>query len=109
MFIAIYEFEIKTGKRGAFEAAWLKVTQGIYKDCGSLGSRLHSTGDDTPNTMVGYAQWPDRASWEAISLVESAPEYREASAEMHACLAKSRTVYKMQVESDYLQRIPFAI
>lgn len=109
MFIAIYEFQIKPGQIAAFQAAWHQVTQGVYLDCGSLGSRLHSTGDATPDTMVAYAQWPDRATWEAMSFSESAERYQAASTAMKACLVSSRTVYQMNVEADYLQRIPFAI
>ncbi|WP_419835595.1 antibiotic biosynthesis monooxygenase family protein [Endozoicomonas atrinae] len=61
MFIAVYEFEIKAGTEAEFRKAWLEVTKVIYQQCGSFGSRLH-TSDDS-NILVGYAQWPDREQW----------------------------------------------
>ena len=61
MFIALYEFKIKPNKEKQFRAAWLKLTEGIYKNCGSFGSRLHSTQDK--NIYIGYAQWPDKKNW----------------------------------------------
>lgn len=41
MFIAIYQFSVKPGHEHAFRQAWLALTQGIYLQRGSLGSRLH--------------------------------------------------------------------
>ncbi|MBC8451510.1 MAG: antibiotic biosynthesis monooxygenase [Planctomycetes bacterium] len=103
MFIAIYEFTVKPGQTQAFEAAWLALTQGIYRHCGSLGSRLHSTGTDL---MVAYAQWPDRADWLAAQDVELDPAAQAASAAMHACLTSSRTAHELEVTSDYLRAAP---
>lgn len=60
MFIAIYRFSVKTGHEHAFRLAWLELTQGIYLQRGSLGSRLHR---EVGGKFIGYAQWPSRAAW----------------------------------------------
>lgn len=100
MFIAVYEFEVKTGKEALFREAWLKVTKAIYQHCGSFGSRLHTS--DKLNTMVAYAQWPSQAQWEKVSELTDA-HYQRARDEMNNCLVQAKTVYKLEVSDDYLQ------
>ncbi|MDV6251089.1 antibiotic biosynthesis monooxygenase family protein [Vibrio sp. EA2] len=100
MFIAVYEFEIKEGTETLFRNAWLEVTKAIYQHCGSFGSRLHTS--DTPNILIGYAQWPSREQWEKDSELTDAL-YQKARNEMHDCLVQSKTVYKLEVCDDYLQ------
>lgn len=100
MFIAVYEFEIKVGTEVSFRNAWLDVTKAIYKNCGSYGSRLHTS--DKPNILVGYAQWPSRELWEKISDLTD-ESYQRARNEMYSCLVQSKMVYELEVSDDYLQ------
>lgn len=100
MFIAVYEFEIKTGMEATFRQAWLEVTQAIYQYCGSFGSRLHAS--DKPDIFVGYAQWPNRAQWEKDHALTDAL-YLKARDEMRNCLVQSKTVYELEVSDDFLQ------
>ncbi|MBU1294806.1 MAG: antibiotic biosynthesis monooxygenase [Gammaproteobacteria bacterium] len=100
MFIAVYEFEIKEGTEASFRNAWLEVTKAIYKNCGSFGSRLHTS--DKPNILVGYAQWPSREQWEKITDLTD-ELYQSARNEMRRCLVQSKTVYELEVCDDYLQ------
>jgi hypothetical protein len=72
----------------------------IYKNCGSYGSRLHTS--DKPNILVGYAQWPSREQWEKISDLTD-EGYQRARNEMRRCLVQSKTVYELEVCDDYLQ------
>lgn len=102
MFIAVYEFEIKTGTEEAFRAAWLDVTKAIYQFCGSYGSRLHRS--ENPLIFVGYAQWPDRAQWEKDHQLTD-PVYLAARQKMRDCLVQTRTVYTLDVCDDYLQSV----
>ena len=98
MFIAIYEFDVKTGHEQEFIAAWLQLTKGIHEHHGSLGSRLHR---DKNGRFIGYAQWPDRATWERDWPAEdllAAPRTR-----MRSCLNGSNTIYEAEVVADYLQ------
>ena len=41
MFIVVYKFEVKPGRKGSFEKSWKDLTHLIYDYTGSLGSRLH--------------------------------------------------------------------
>ncbi|WP_419535472.1 antibiotic biosynthesis monooxygenase family protein [Endozoicomonas sp.] len=100
MFIAVYEFEIKQGTEAEFRKAWLEVTKVIYQQCGSFGSRLHTSDD--PSILVGYAQWPSREQWEKDHELTDAV-YLVARQKMKDCLVQSKTVYKLEVSDDYLQ------
>jgi heme-degrading monooxygenase HmoA len=66
MFVAVYRWKLKEGQEEKFREGWRRRTGEIYRKCGSLGSRLHRAED---GTWVGYAQWPDRRSWEAARQV----------------------------------------
>lgn len=61
MFIALYRWKVKEGLENKFKEGWHRRTQEIYMKCGSLGSRLHRAED---GTWFGYAQWPDKSTWE---------------------------------------------
>ncbi|NNG00405.1 MAG: antibiotic biosynthesis monooxygenase [Desulfobacteraceae bacterium] len=106
MFIALYEFKIKEGMSGTFQRSWLKTTQGIYHEFGSLGSRLHKTEDFL--TFVAYAQWPSKEQW-VKDKGDLGDEYFSARSEMWKCIADSRTVYEMEVTDDYLHSLPFVV
>jgi quinol monooxygenase YgiN len=103
VFIALYEFEVVQGKEDDFRQHWLKTTQGIYRECGSLGSRLHKTSKS--NIYVGYAQWPIQEVWSNGELTDD--EYLVARSRMSECLVSSKTIYEMEVTDDYLQSVEF--
>jgi heme-degrading monooxygenase HmoA len=63
MFIALYRWKIIAGKEETFREGWRRVTEEIYRKCGSKGSRLHIAED---GTFVGYAQWNSREDWEKM-------------------------------------------
>ena len=104
MFIAIYEFRVRSEASECFRAAWLSVTQTIYRRCGSLGSRLHRAG---PQQFVAYAQWPSQSHWESLETGDWTAEEQAASQAMQACLESSKTLHKLEVCDDYLQAAPF--
>lgn len=99
MFIAIYEFDVKAGLEAEFRSYWSKTTEGICRECGSLGSRLHST--DKPNIFVAYAQWPSKEHWQNSRLADE--EYLSYRTSMRECLNSSRTVYELEVVEDHLR------
>jgi hypothetical protein len=68
MFIALYRWKIKEGFDSKFQEGWHRRTLEIYQKCGSLGSRLHRAED---GTWFGYAQWPDKATWETARDIPS--------------------------------------
>ncbi|MGO1296511.1 MAG: antibiotic biosynthesis monooxygenase family protein [Vibrio sp.] len=99
MFIAVYEFTLKAHRHSEFRQAWRQVTEGIYLQCGSYGSRLHRT--DNPDVYIAYAQWPNRELW-AKNHVITGEKYLKAREQMRACLLNSQTRYSMTVCDDYL-------
>ena len=61
MFVAVYWWRVHPGKEDQFRAAWRRGTEHITRIYGSHGSRLHQ---DRDGRFVGYAEWPDEASWQ---------------------------------------------
>ena len=60
MFVAVYWWRVHPGKEEQFRKAWHRGTELITQIYGSYGSRLHRDGD---GRFVGYAEWPDEATW----------------------------------------------
>ena len=60
MFVAVYWWRVHPGKEDQFREAWRRGTEKITKIYGSYGSRLHRNLD---GRFVGYAEWPDEATW----------------------------------------------
>lgn len=60
-FAVIYQWRIKPGMEVQFREAWESLTAVLAGKRGARGSRLHRTDN---GTVVAYAQWPDRATWE---------------------------------------------
>jgi hypothetical protein len=62
MFAVIYRWKLLPGREAEFEQGWRAGTEAIANELGGWGSRLHR-GEG--QIAVAYAQWPDRATWEA--------------------------------------------
>ena len=60
MFVAVYWWRVHPGKEEQFRAAWRRGTELITQIYGSFGSRLHQNSD---GRFIGYAEWPDEATW----------------------------------------------
>jgi quinol monooxygenase YgiN len=74
-FAVLYRWRLRAGMEQQFLQQWSSSTERIMKEEGGLGSRLHQAED---GTWVGYAQWPDRATWEhARSLSSTDPAGRQ--------------------------------
>lgn len=77
MFVAVYWWRVRPGKEEQFREAWRRGTRLITATYGSFGSRLHQ---DQDGRFVGYAEWPDEATWQAAFAAHMAyddPEARE--------------------------------
>lgn len=100
MFTVIYEFVIKKGFDIEFREAWIDHTEYVFADCGSLGSRLHTTNVD--RTYVAYAQWPNRETW-----LEATERYRDVPPvtlmEMKKYLISSSVLRELKVSDDLLK------
>ncbi|MBE9547956.1 MAG: antibiotic biosynthesis monooxygenase [Proteobacteria bacterium] len=101
MFIAIYEFQVKSGSEDSFRESWSKLTHCIFQQNGSLGSRLHKQDEDR---FVAYAQWPDRQSWESSREKGLNEEGEIARRQMWETLEAASTVYELDLVDDYLQQ-----
>jgi quinol monooxygenase YgiN len=85
MFIALYRWKVKEGHEREFREGWHQLTEEIYRNRGSLGSRLHQAED---GTWVAYAQWPDRKTYDAarsITIADSSARamFRESIEEAY--------------------------
>lgn len=58
----LLEFEVKKGFEDKFLKAWDETTEIIYRNFGSLGSRLHC---EEEGLYVAYAQWPSIEVYES--------------------------------------------
>ncbi|OKY25031.1 antibiotic biosynthesis monooxygenase [Thalassotalea sp. PP2-459] len=107
-FAVIFEFVVKEGYEEQFISAWSQTTQGIYLFKGSLGSRLHRNKD---GALIAYAQWPDEQTYRKAANIEMSAEYEQHRKVMldSLNLERTRTLFEMEVEFDYLQRRSFEI
>ena len=101
MFIAVYEYRLKSGHEQSFREAWPTLTHCIFQQNGSLGSRLHKLDDDR---FIAYAQWPDRQAWERSGEKGLNEEGEIARQQMWATLDAASTVYELDLVEDYLQQ-----
>lgn len=100
MLSIILEFDVLDGKDDEFIAAWTECTEVIYKNFGSLGSRLHKSEN---GSYVAYAQWPNEtiynnsSEWPAPLI-----KYRD---KMRTLLknGRPRVLHKLKVEVDLLK------
>ena len=105
MFVAVYWWRIHPGKEEQFREAWRRGTTQITQIYGSYGSRLHCNSD---GRYVGYAEWPDEATWRdafernmAYPDTEARRMFVDAIAESSA---DGRPVFTMTVTDDLLTR-----
>lgn len=101
MFVAVYWWRVHAGKEAQFRKAWRRGTELITARYGSFGSRLHR---DRDGRFIGYAEWPDEATWQAAydaKMVYDEPETRSAFV---AAVADAGLAFTMEVTDDLLER-----
>ena len=105
MFVAVYWWRVHPGKEEQFRAAWRRGTEHITRIYGSFGSRLHRERD---GRFVGYAEWPDEATWRSAfdrRMVYDEPETRAAFLDAVAeTPADADPIFTMHVTDDLLLR-----
>jgi quinol monooxygenase YgiN len=103
MFVAVYWWRVHPGKEEQFRKAWRRGTDLIRERYGSYGSRLHRDAD---GRFVGYAEWPDEATWRAAfdqKMVYDDPETRAAFVDAIAEVpADAEPIFTMTVTDDLL-------
>ena len=103
MFVAVYWWRVHPGKEEQFRAAWRRGTDHIRDKYGSCGSRLHRDAD---GRFVGYAEWPDEATWRAAfdqKMVYDDPATRAAFVDAISDWA-DEPLLLMEVTADLLDR-----
>ncbi|BCL39341.1 antibiotic biosynthesis monooxygenase family protein [Nostoc sp. MS1] len=99
MFVVIYHWKIKAGQEALFQEGWHRMTEAIYRQGVSLGSRLHQAED---GTWFAYAQWPDKQAWE---IDQQAPTPDAQAAQMMKDSIEERyPILKLQVVDDLLKQ-----
>ncbi|MFT3964667.1 MAG: antibiotic biosynthesis monooxygenase [Sphingobium sp.] len=105
MFVAVYWWRVHPGKEEQFRKAWARGTDLIRERYGSYGSRLHRDAD---GRFVGYAEWPDEATWRAAfdqKMVYDEPETRDAFVDAVAEVPPDADpIFTMTVTDDRLLR-----
>lgn len=104
MFVVIYRWKLKEGMEAQFRENWHRVTEGIARKYGSLGSRLHRVDD---GTWVAYAQWPTREA-RARAMREPPPDV-QALYQMHEAIAERYNEMCMEVRDDLLRSEPAVV
>jgi heme-degrading monooxygenase HmoA len=103
MFVAVYWWRVHPGKEEQFRKAWRRGTDLIRERYGSYGSRLHRDAD---GRFVGYAEWPDEATWRAAfdqKMVYDDAETRAAFVDAIAEVpADAEPIFTMTVTDDLL-------
>jgi heme-degrading monooxygenase HmoA len=99
MFAVIYRFEVKKEKEAQFIQAWKELTELIYANEGSLGSRLHKKDE---HTYLAYAQWPDKFTFEnaGSNMPSSADRVRQ---KMRNACDTIETLHELEVIEDLLR------
>ena len=99
MFCVIYSFFVKPNLNDQFEQVWRDLTNIIYKNNGSLGSRLHRENN---HKYIAYAQWPDKESWKT-AFAKLPDESKFISQLMKDSCEKIETLYELDVIDDLLK------
>ena len=104
MFTVIYSFKVKGNQSEVFEKAWKELTLLIYEFEGSMGSRLHKSAE---NNYIGYAQWPDKNTWENSGnhLPEIATEIRKT---MKSACTSIEVLHELEVVDDLLEKVSYS-
>lgn len=98
MFAVIYRWNVVPGGEARFVAAWEALTHRLRDERGALGSRLHRAED---GGFLAYAQWPDRAAWEASNA--AGPVDAELVRDLDLLVAERLEPMPLELESDLLE------
>lgn len=100
MYCVLYQWEIASGKRDEFVAAWEIITEHYLAHHGALGSRLHHVKG---GTFVAYAQWSSAQHRNHAFAANDGPT--EAINLMQACVMRRLEPIEMSIVSDKLKPI----
>lgn len=103
MYVAVYVWRVKPGHEDRFREAWRRGAEAITRLYGSRGSRLHLASD---GRFIGYAEWPDEATWRTAFEAKMVYDDAEAKAMFVEALAETpgELIAAMEVTDDLLTR-----
>ena len=84
-----------------FIDTWSGFTEFFKTHCGALGSRLH-IGED--GAFYAYAQWPDKATFDAASDVPPTDEFTKLRVKWSELCAPSEVLWQGDVQVDMFGR-----
>lgn len=102
LFCVIYEWSVLPGKEDQFRETWRNITEAIFRQHGSLGSRLHHADD---GRWIAYAQWPDREHWEHHA--DTINVELERSRQAETLDGEVKVLFRLNVTDDLLKRAAF--
>ena len=95
MFCVVYQWKVKAGKEEQFRQTWRTITEAIFKQHGTYGSRLH---ESDKGTWIAYAQWPNQESWQHVAETLGVDLARERQSE---CLLEAvEVLFTLNVTDD---------
>jgi quinol monooxygenase YgiN len=98
MFCVVYRWNVKPEMEEQFRSTWREITEAIFKQMGSLGSRMHQAQD---GSWIAYAQWPSREHWARVDTVIGVEAARALQAQ---CLESPLEVlFELTVTDDLLR------
>ena len=92
----MYRWRLHEKLEPQFIEAWVRVTERLLKNGGSLGSRLHRGSD---GIWYGYAQWPSDAVRQAAFGLPGGESDRD---QMGAAIAERLPEVILDTVADYL-------
>ena len=99
MLAIIYQWRVSPELEGDFISAWTRMTEIIFEQSGSLGSRLHRAED---GRFIAYAQWPTLEAWNASRTVPDSSEMAQLRYVMMQSAERILPDIKMDVLEDRL-------
>jgi hypothetical protein len=104
MLAVVLEFDIIDGMEDEFRKSWIETTEIIYRNFGSLGSRLHRSDN---GKFIAYAQWPNLSVYECDH--DWAGDSKNARDNMRKCLktGKPTVLHKLALDTDMLKEAGF--
>lgn len=100
VFTVLYKFNIFKGKEEAFIKNWTEATELIYKNEGSLGSRLHKIES---NVFFAYALWPNKETFENASKLEPSLRAQQLKEERQSIVDRLTIEYKSEILVDLIK------
>ncbi|GAB1857947.1 hypothetical protein MHTCC0001_27840 [Flavobacteriaceae bacterium MHTCC 0001] len=99
MYIVLYAFSVKLDCEDQFVEGWKGLTTYIYKNNGSLGSRLHKS---SALNYIAYAQWPNKKIFEMAASGNLPPEAESFREKMRTACSDIKIINRFDVVEDLL-------